>query len=497
MHGTYDHEDYSTLDICESPSFSIYMFSLNLDNKSEVDDDFVFDIDPTWLVDTRKLIVGELIAEGSRAIVYKGWYELNPVSIKVLLPMRTSDATSECKARFQREVNLLSKIKHKNIIKFIGASVEPSMMIITERVEGCSLMRYLESISPSTLSLEQCISFALDISRVMEYLHANGIIHRDLKLGNMFLAKDNMEILLTNFDIAREVISGEMTSEAGTYRYMAPELFSKDPLLKGAKKCYDHKADVYSFAMALWALIKNQTPFKGRSQLIAAYATVLNMRPSVEEFPKDLLPLLQSCWEEDPNLRPEFSEITQTLAEFLHNCLGITPEEQECPTTSVQEPIPYCAEDNSKHVHEAQSQNTNVSTMGQYQSISQTPSPNMSSKTTAFDLLSKVNVPLLHPDNEIVDLTEADSPPPEEQLLQLPFPTDHMPRHHVPWFHTITKSAATGRQPLYFPVKYFDVWGKDKYNFCVLINKDGEMVQADIKKPSTQRNKREFYVGKE
>jgi hypothetical protein len=49
---------------------------------------------------------------------------------------------------------------------------------------------------------------------------------------------------------------------------------SKDPLPKGAKKSYDHKADVYSFALTLWSLIKNQTPFKDRKDFMAAYATI-------------------------------------------------------------------------------------------------------------------------------------------------------------------------------------------------------------------------------
>jgi len=71
-------------------------------------------------------------------------------------------------------------------LQFIGASVEPTLMIITELLEGCSLHKYLESIYPNALSLEQSLSFALDISQAMEYLHANGIIHRDLKPGNPF-----------------------------------------------------------------------------------------------------------------------------------------------------------------------------------------------------------------------------------------------------------------------------------------------------------------------
>jgi len=59
------------------------------------------------------------------------------------------------------------------------------------------------------------------------------------------------------------------------------------------------------------------------------------MRPSLEGFPEVLLPLLQSCWEEDPKLLPEFSKITQILEKLLHHSTGISPEIEECPITSV------------------------------------------------------------------------------------------------------------------------------------------------------------------
>jgi len=101
------------------------------------------------------------------------------------------------------------------------------------------------------------------------------------------------------------------------------------------------------------------------------------MRPSLEGFPEVLLPLLQSCWAEDPKLRPEFSEITKVLAKLLHNyrSTGISPEKKECPITSVQEPIPNYVEDKSEHAHEAQNLNTSVCTEGPSQIITQPSSP--------------------------------------------------------------------------------------------------------------------------
>uniref|UniRef100_F6GWY8 Protein kinase domain-containing protein n=1 Tax=Vitis vinifera TaxID=29760 RepID=F6GWY8_VITVI len=195
-----------------------------------------------------------------------------PVAIKMIQPNKTSAVSPDRKEKFQREVTILSRVKHENIVKFIGASIEPTMMIITELMKGGTLQQYLWSIRPNSPDLKLSLSFALDISRVMEYLHANGIIHRDLKPSNLLLTEDKKQIKVCDFGLAREETAGDMTTEAGTYRWMAPELFSTVPLPRGAKIHYDHKVDVYSFAIILWELLTNRTPFKGVQSILIAYA---------------------------------------------------------------------------------------------------------------------------------------------------------------------------------------------------------------------------------
>eukprot|EP01018_Ginkgo_biloba_P037505 Gb_11382 [translate_table: standard] len=109
-----------------------------------------------------------------------------------------------------------------------------------------------------------------------------------------------------------------MTAETGTYRWMAPELYSTVTLRHGEKKHYNHKVDIYSFSIVLWELLTNRMPFEGMSNLQAAYAAAFkNVRPSVENLPEELVFILQCCWAEDPNLRPEFTQIVRMLTAFL------------------------------------------------------------------------------------------------------------------------------------------------------------------------------------
>ncbi|KAL6012374.1 hypothetical protein ACLOJK_002861 [Asimina triloba] len=203
--------------------------------------------------------------------------------------------------------------------KFIGACKDTNLVIVTELLTGGSLKKFLRALRPACLELQLAISFALDISRAMECLHANGIIHRDLKPDNMLLTGDHKKLKLADFGLAREeTVTEMMTAETGTYRWMAPELYSTVTLRRGDKKHYDHKVDVYSFAIVLWELLTNRMPFEGMSNLQAAYAAAFKKaRPNLDDIPKDLVALLESCWAEDPVSRPEFKQISSMLSDFL------------------------------------------------------------------------------------------------------------------------------------------------------------------------------------
>ncbi|ESW06687.1 hypothetical protein PHAVU_010G068300 [Phaseolus vulgaris] len=277
-------------------------------------------IDESLLIDPKLLFIGSKIGEGAHGRVYEGRYRERIVAIKVLHRGSTLEERVSLENRFAREVNMMSRVHHENLVKFIGACKDPLMVIVTEMLPGLSLRRYLITIRPKPLDLYVAIKFALDIALAMNWLHANGIIHRDLKPDNLLLTENQESVKLADFGLAREEsVTEMMTAETGTYRWMAPELYSTVTLRQGEKKHYNNKVDVYSFGIVLWELLTNRMPFEGMSNLQAAYAAAFKQeRPSLpEDISPDLAFIIQSCWVEDPNMRPSFSQIIRMLNEFI------------------------------------------------------------------------------------------------------------------------------------------------------------------------------------
>ncbi|XP_028090044.1 serine/threonine-protein kinase STY46-like isoform X2 [Camellia sinensis] len=260
-----------------------------------------------WEIDPQLLNFEIKIASGSYGDLYKGTYCGQEVAVKVLKPGRVD---SDLQKEFAQEVFIMRKVRHKNVVQFIGACTKPpSLCIVTEFMSGGSVYDYLHK-QRGTFKLPSLLRVAIDISKGMNYLHQNNIIHRDLKAANL-LMDENEVVKVADFGVARvKAQTGVMTAETGTYRWMAPEVIEHRP--------YDHKADIFSFGIVLWELLTGKLPYDYLTPLQAAVGVVQKgLRPTIPKntHPK-LAELLERCWQHDPNLRPDFSEIIDILQQI-------------------------------------------------------------------------------------------------------------------------------------------------------------------------------------
>ncbi|PPS04632.1 hypothetical protein GOBAR_AA16029 [Gossypium barbadense] len=141
-----------------------------------------------WEIDARQLKIENRIASGSYADLYRGTYCSQEVAIKVLKP---EQITREMLREFSQEVYIM-KIRHKNVVQLIGACTRsPNLCIVTEFMARGSIYDYLHK-QRGVFKLPSLLKVAVDVSKGMNYLHQNNIIHRDLKTANLLMDENQV-----------------------------------------------------------------------------------------------------------------------------------------------------------------------------------------------------------------------------------------------------------------------------------------------------------------
>ncbi|XP_021718944.1 serine/threonine-protein kinase HT1-like [Chenopodium quinoa] len=266
-----------------------------------------------WSADMSQLYIGNKFASGRHSRIYRGIYKQKDVAIKLISqPEEDPDLATKIEQEFASEVSLLFGLNHPNIITFFAACKKPPVFcIITEYMAGGSLRKYLHHQQPYSVPLDLVLKLALDIARGMQFLHSQGILHRDLKSENLLLGND-MCVKVADFGIScLETQTGSAKGFTGTYRWMAPEMIRE--------KHHTKKVDVYSFGIVLWEILTALTPFDDMTPEQAAFAVCQKKaRPPIPaECPTALSRLMKRCWSSKPYKRPQFDEIAAILERFL------------------------------------------------------------------------------------------------------------------------------------------------------------------------------------
>jgi len=265
----------------------------------------------------RGLVLGELvvvdrIGAGGMGEVLKAKHRTmeRVVAVKVLSDRTMQSA--EAVERFRREVKAVARLSHPNIVTAYDAGEQDGIhFLVMEYVEGRDLARVVAGQGP--LPVHDAVDYAIQAARGLEYAHAQGVVHRDVKPGNLLL--DNQgTVKILDMGLVRMGAEGDGGTRAepenltqsgqvmGTCDYMAPEQ-AKD------SRTADHRADVYSLGCTLYRLLTDERPYAGDTPVNTLLAHLQEPVPRIRDVrpdvPEELDQVVRRMMAKHPDDRPQ------------------------------------------------------------------------------------------------------------------------------------------------------------------------------------------------
>ncbi|XP_039329254.1 serine/threonine-protein kinase Nek5 isoform X2 [Saimiri boliviensis] len=268
-----------------------------------------------------KYDVIKAIGEGAfgRAYLAKGKSDNKHCVVKEInfekMPIQEKEAS-------KKEVILLAKMKHPNIVAFFNSFQENGrLFIVMEYCDGGDLMKRISRQRGVLFSEDQILSWFVQISLGLKHIHDRKILHRDIKTQNIFLSKNGMIAKLGDFGIAR-VLNNSMEFArtcVGTPYYLSPEICQNEP--------YNNKTDIWSLGCVLYELCTLKHPFEGSNlQQLVLKICQAHFAPISPRFSRGLHSLISQLFKISPQDRPSINSILKRP--FLENLIPryLTPE---------------------------------------------------------------------------------------------------------------------------------------------------------------------------
>ncbi|CAM8886812.1 unnamed protein product [Rhodiola kirilowii] len=260
-----------------------------------------------WEIQWKDLQIGDRIGIGSYGEVFHADLNGTEVAVKRFLDQ---DLTGDALVQFRCEVEIMLRLRHPNVVLFMGAVTRPpNLSILTEYLPRGSLYRLLHNPNHH-IDERRRIRMALDVAKGLNYLHTSHptIVHRDLKSPNLLVDK-NWVVKVCDFGLSRLKHQTFLSSKstAGTPEWMAPEVLKNEPS--------NEKSDVFSYGVILWELLTLRGPWSELNAMQVVGAVGFQNRRL--DIPADADPtisqLISDCWQTEQQLRPCFAEIMQRL----------------------------------------------------------------------------------------------------------------------------------------------------------------------------------------
>jgi len=206
------------------------------------------------LLDSRFEITG-LVEQSGMATVFKAFDRQTCKAVALKVPHNEVGINSRNSSRFAREGAITAKLDHPGIVKNIPVAEKSRPYAVMEYLAGETLFDLLERTRP--LEVREALQLASRLCEVLEYIHQHGVIHCDLKPGNIIIADDGRPHII-DFGIAKgpeSFMLGSFSPKVGTPEYMAPEQ------IHGGR--IDARTDIYSLGVALYEMLTGTRPIRG------------------------------------------------------------------------------------------------------------------------------------------------------------------------------------------------------------------------------------------
>jgi serine/threonine protein kinase len=264
-------------------------------------------------------LLGEL-GRGAFGIVYRA---RDPIINRMVALKTMPDSVADnpdLLQRFYREAQSAGSLQHPNIVAIFDLGQEAGTPFIAmELVDGQNLEDFISKRVPMPVSLK--LVYAVQAARAFEYAHKRGIIHRDIKPGNVMVNREGI-VKVVDFGIARvlETSKTQTGTLIGTFSYMAPEVFHGEHA--------SERSDIWSFGILLYELLSYQRPFSGGSpaalmQNICSREPIA-LRQVAPDCPEDLEELVQRTLRKAEADR--FQNMEQLLLELEPICKRLQAE---------------------------------------------------------------------------------------------------------------------------------------------------------------------------
>lgn len=217
------------------------------------------------------------IARGGAAEVYLGTHITLHRKVAVKILRSPGEENSDALERFQREARVVANLRHPNIVQVYDFDmVDHDPYLVMEYIQGPSLSKYLYFLHKNNqrLELPDIARIIRGVASALQYAHFSGVIHRDIKPGNILLISptkdieigqplpDDFEPVLTDFGLVRFMDSSRQTATgvvAGTPAYMSPE--------QAQGEASDGRTDIYSLGVVLYEMLSGKLPFEGETTM--------------------------------------------------------------------------------------------------------------------------------------------------------------------------------------------------------------------------------------